>query len=426
MNKSEMYFESSKKLIPGGVNSPVRAFKSVGGTPPFINKGKGKWIYDIDNNKYIDFLSSWGPLILGHREKNVYKSVKKSLKKGFSFGAPTREEVELAELVVNSVPSIEKVRFVNSGTEAVMSALRLARAYTGKNKIIKFDGCYHGHSDSMLVSAGSGMVSIPSSKGVPINFLKDTISIPFNSKEEVEKVFSENRDIAAVIVEPVPGNMGVVLPENGYLSFLRDITTRNGALLIFDEVITGFRLSLGGAQELFKIKPDITTLGKIIGGGFPVGAYGGLKEIMNMVAPSGEMYQAGTLSGNPVAMSAGIATLKQLNKKNFYHNLNKTSEKFIEKLKESTKELPVTINSIGSMFTVFFNEKSVNNYITASTSDLKKFRQYFHKLLDKGIYISPSQFECCFISKAFIEKDLDYAHDIILKAINEVINENII
>lgn len=421
MSRSIELFNKAKNIIPGGVNSPVRAFNSVGGNPPFIERGKKQYLWDVDGNRYLDFLSSWGPLILGNRNKTVFKAVKGALKKGFSFGAPTPQEVELAELVTDMIPSIEKVRFVNSGTEAVMSAIRLARAYTGKDKIIKFDGCYHGHSDSLLVSAGSGMASKPASAGVTAGSLKDTISLPFNNKKALEDIFISNSQIAAVIVEPIPGNMGLVLPENGYLEFLREITKKHNTLLIFDEVISGFRASKGGAQELFNITPDLTTLGKIIGGGFPVGAYGGKKEIMSMVAPDGEMYQAGTLSGNPIAMAAGVAMLKELNKPGFHKTLNSKSNDFILSIKREVKDLPVTINSNGSLFTVFFNKDEVKDYETALKSDTSLFKIYFHKLLKAGIYISPSQFECGFISDKLSKKDLLNAKNIFVKAIKETI-----
>lgn len=420
MSRSEELFNKAIPLIPGGVNSPVRAFTHVGGVPPFIDRGENQWIWDVDGNRYLDFLSSWGPLILGHGNTDVTKATIETMKKGFSFGAPTAVEVELAELVIDSVPSIEKVRFVNSGTEAVMSAVRLARAYTGKNKIIKFDGCYHGHSDSLLVSAGSGMVSKPSSMGVPESFLEHTISIPFNNKDIISEVINSSDDIACIILEPVPGNMGVVIPQDGYLEFIREITIKHNIVLIFDEVISGFRLSLGGAQEFFNITPDLTTLGKIIGGGFPVGAYGGKKEIMNLVSPLGDMYQAGTLSGNPVAMSAGIATLKQLRNDNFYTNLNKKAEKFINKLREETKEFPITINSIGSMFTIFFTKDSVVDYNTAIKTDTELFKKYFHDLLENGIYISPSSFETGFISNPMSAKDLDDALKLMTSIIKKI------
>lgn len=423
MNRSQEAMTEALKYMPGGVNSPVRAFKSVGGTPPFIERGEGQWIYDIDGNRYLDMLSSWGPLILGHRNEDVHKAVVEAMERGFSFGAPTLKEVSLAELVVKSVPSIESVRFVNSGTEAVMSALRLARAYTGRNKIIKFDGCYHGHSDSMLVSAGSGMAAVASSKGVPESFLKETISLPYNDIEAVKKAFTAcPDDIAAIILEPVAGNMGVVLPEEGYLEFLRDITEKHGSLLIFDEVITGFRLSLGGAQEVFGITPDLTTLGKVIGGGFPVGAYGGKKEIMKMVAPEGDMYQAGTLSGNPVAMAAGIATLEHLQDKDFYQKLNKKGEHFADLVRSKVEKYPVVINSAGSLMTLFFTRGPVTDYKSAMACDQKQFAAYFHSLLEQGIYISPSQFEAGFISSVHKVKELEWAADCIAEAVKKALS----
>lgn len=420
MSKSELLYDQALKLLPGGVNSPVRAFNSVGGTPLFIQSGKGAYMEDVDGKTYFDFLSSWGPLILGQANPRVMTAVTEALQKGFSFGAPNPYEVELARKVVNHVPSIEKVRFVNSGTEAVMSALRLARAYTRKNRIVKFDGCYHGHSDSMLVSAGSGLFAEPSSEGVSGKALQDTLSIPYNNPQALEEVFRQFDDIAAVIVEPVAGNMGVIPPRKGYLEFLREITRKKDSLLIFDEVITGFRLGLGGAQEWFQVTPDLTILGKIIGGGFPVGAFGGRKEIMDLVAPLGGMYQAGTLSGNPVTMAAGLATIEELDEKDFYTRLNGKAGAFIGDLREELKPWPVQVNSIGSMFTLFFSDKSISDYNGAASQNSERFSRFFHKLLEKGIYIAPSPVEALFISSAMKESELSRSKDIMVEAVKEI------
>jgi glutamate-1-semialdehyde 2,1-aminomutase len=422
MSRSENLYSTAIDILPGGVNSPVRAFKSVGGTPLFIESGKGSWIKDVDGNSYFDFLSSWGPLILGHGNSKVLEAVTEAMQHGFSFGAPNPYEVELAQKVVNYLPSIEKVRFVNSGTEAVMSALRVARAYTKKNRIIKFDGCYHGHSDNMLVSAGSGLFAEPSSAGVTKNALQDTLSIPYNNRKALEEAFKQFDDIAAVIVEPVAGNMGVVLPADGYLEFLRDITTKNGSLLIFDEVITGFRLSLGGAQQLFNITPDLTTMGKIIGGGFPVGAFGGKKEIMDLVAPMGSVYQAGTLSGNPVTMAAGLATIKELEKPGFYNKLNCKADKFILELKQEVESLPIVINNIGSMFTIFFSENKIDSYNSANSQNAKLFSIFFHKLLENGIYIAPSPVEALFVSSAMTDSELAKCKETISLILKEILS----
>lgn len=422
MNRSESLYNSALNLLPGGVNSPVRAFKSVGGTPLFIERGEGAWLTDVDGKRYYDFLSSWGPLILGHANPAVTEAVSEAIKKGFSFGAPNNYEVELAQKVVDCVPSIEKVRFVNSGTEAVMSAIRLARAYTKKKRIIKFDGCYHGHSDHMLVSAGSGLFAAASSDGVTESSLEDTISIPYNNRKEVEDLFEKFDDIAAIIVEPVAGNMGVVLPNNGYLQFLRDITIKNNSLLIFDEVITGFRLSLGGAQDLFGVIPDLTTLGKIIGGGFPVGAFGGRKDIMNLVAPLGNVYQAGTLSGNPVTMAAGLAMITELQSKDFYKKIDKKSEIFINSLKQGAENLPIVINSIGSMFTIFFSDNKIDSYNRAISQNNQLFSSFFHKLLENQIYIAPSPVEALFISSAMKDSELVRCKETIIQILKEILS----
>ncbi len=404
VSNSRELFEEAKAYIPGGVNSPVRAFKSVGGHPLFIRKAKGAFLVDEDHNKYIDLINSWGPMILGHAFPPVEKSVRKAIKHSFSFGAPTRKEVEMAELITGLVPSIEKVRMVNSGTEATMSAIRLARGYTGRDKIIKFEGCYHGHGDSFLIAAGSGAVTMgaPDSPGVTAATAKDTLLAPFNDLPAVQKIVDANPgQIAALIIEPVVGNMGCVLPGPGYLQGLRDICTAAGILLIFDEVMTGFRLAPGGAQERFGITPDLTTLGKIIGGGMPVGAYGGRGEIMDYISPVGPVYQAGTLSGNPIAMSAGLTMLKHLKKHpEIYKQLDETGEEIVSGMKKinSALGLNYTINAVGSMYSLFFTEAPVTDFESAKKSDTALFGKYFHEMLNRGIYLAPSQFETLFIS----------------------------
>jgi glutamate-1-semialdehyde 2,1-aminomutase len=401
--KSESLFQTAQRYLPGGVNSPVRAFKGVGGTPRFISKGDGPYIFDADGNKYIDYVASWGPMITGHSHPRVNAAVKKAIDKGTSYGAPTEEEVRLARMVVEAVPSVEMVRFVNSGTEAVMSALRLARAYTKRDKIIKFEGCYHGHADMLLVQAGSGVTTLglPDSPGVPNAVVQDTLVAEYNSLDEVVSLFEKySGQIAAVVVEPIAGNMGVVLPAQGFLQGLREVTEEHGALLIFDEIITGFRVAYGGAQQLFDIKPDITTLGKIIGGGFPVGAYGGRKEIMEMIAPLGPVYQAGTLSGNPVAMTAGIAVLDFLQESGTYSKLDRTAKMLADGIKEIAAKRGVEIfqTRAGSMMGMFFTGETVTNYTTAKTSDTKRYAKYFHSNLERGSYFAPSQFEATFVS----------------------------
>jgi len=403
--RSEALFARAQKLIPGGVNSPVRAFRSVGGTPPFIARGEGSKIYDVDGNEYIDYVLSWGPLILGHRPQIVTDALREVLEIGTSFGAPTEREVELAELVRECVPSIEMVRLVSSGTEATMSALRVARGFTGRDLTVKFEGCYHGHVDSLLVKAGSGMATlgIADTAGVPEAFAATTLALPFNSLEAVEKAFRDRGDqIAAVIVEPVVGNMGCVPPVPGFLETLRSLTGKHGALLIFDEVMTGFRLALGGAQERFGIKPDLTTLGKIIGAGLPMAAYGGRADVMSKVAPTGPIYQAGTLSGNPLAVSAGIAMLRYLKS---HPEVYDTVERRTAQL---TAEAPpgITINRVGSMFTFFFTEGPVTGWESAKRSDTGRFKQFFHWMLDQGVYLAPSQFEAGFVSAAHSEADI--------------------
>ncbi len=410
--KSEVLFREAKKYIPGGVNSPVRAFKSVGMDPVFMASGKGAYIMDVDENEYIDYISSWGPLILGHAAPEVLNSVKKVMSKGTSFGAPTPYEVELARMVVEAVPSVEKVRMVSSGTEAVMSAIRLARAYTGRSKILKFEGCYHGHSDALLVKAGSGVATLglPDSPGVTVGTASDTLTVPYNNIDEVERtVVKQGKDIACLILEPVAANMGVVLPRNGFLKALRKITKDNGIVLIFDEVITGFRMGLSGAQGYFAVTPDMTCMGKIIGGGFPVGAFGGKAEIMDMVAPDGPAYQAGTLSGNPVAMAAGIATLKALAKPGLYDELNAKTERLAAGLRKTAVDagIPVQINHVASMLTMFFTDKAVVEYKSAKTSDTDRYALFFRSMIEKKVYFPPSQFEAVFTSRAHSENDID-------------------
>lgn len=418
---SERAFEEAVKYIPGGVNSPVRAFKSVGGTPRFMKRAKGAYLTDEDNNKYIDLIGSWGPMILGHAFGPVENAVRKAIRSSFSFGAPTVKEVEMARLICQLVPSVEMVRMVNSGTEATMSAIRLARAYTGRSKIIKFEGCYHGHGDAFLISAGSGALSlgVPDSPGITPSTLQDTLTAPYNDIEAVKTLVSKHKgQIAALIIEPVVGNMGCVLPGEGYLQALREICTQEGIIYIFDEVMTGFRLAPGGAQERFGVLPDLTTMGKIIGGGMPVGAYGGKKEIMQMVAPAGPMYQAGTLSGNPIAMSAGLAMLKHLQKHpEIYDQLEENGQYLAEGIRKSLGELGLsyTVNQVGSMYSLFFTPEKVINYQTAKTADTAAFGKYFHGMLQRGVYLAPSQFESLFLSskidRKLANKILRASHD---------------
>lgn len=411
--KSKALFERAEKVMPGGVNSPVRAFGPVGGKPAFIQSAKGQYIYDEDDNKYIDYIGSWGPMILGHNHKRVIDAIVEQTKKGVSFGAATQLEVEMAELMTELVPALEMVRMVNSGTEAVMSAIRTARGFTGKNKFIKFTGCYHGHSDSLLVAAGSGVMTagVPDSSGVPENCVKDTLTANYNDLKGVEKLFEANKnEIACVIVEPVAANMGVVLSKEGFLKGLRELCNKNNALLIFDEVITGFRLALGGASQYFGITPDLITYGKIIGGGMPVGAYGGRRDVMEVVSPLGGVYQAGTLSGNPVAMTAGITQLEILkNSPEIYDNINKLGEKFRSGLKEIIKKagLPYYVSGIGSLSSLFFTDVEVTDYITAKSSDTKAFAEYFKYMFERGNYFGPSQFEAVFLSNAHTVEDIE-------------------
>ena len=420
--KSTSYFQEAKKYIPGGVNSPVRAFKSIGINPIFFEKAKGSKVYDVDGHVYIDYVYSWGPLILGHANPAILDAVQKVLPNGTSFGAPTKLETEMAKLVVEAVPSIDKVRMVSSGTEAVMSVLRLARAFTKRAKIVKFEGCYHGHSDAMLVAAGSGVstLGLPDSPGVTKGAAADTITLPYNDIKAVEKTFAEvGKEIAAIIVEPVAANMGVIPPKEGFLEGLREITKASDSLLIFDEVITGFRLSLGGAQEYFRVTPDLTTLGKIIGGGFPVGAFGGRAEIMDMLAPEGPVYQAGTLSGNPVAMAAGIAMIKELKKAHVYEDLNAKSKMLSEGLKEAATAAGIDFYQtiVGSAQSLFFTDKEVIDYESAASSNVKFFANYYRKMLHAGVYFAPSQFEATFTSTAHSEEDIQKTIDAASKAL---------
>jgi len=408
---SEKLFAQAQNFIPGGVNSPVRACRSVGTTPLFIQRAEGSRLFDADGNAYIDYVGSWGPMILGHRHPDVTMAIRNVLERGTSFGAPTDLEIELAEMVIQAVSSVEMVRMVNSGTEATMSAIRLARGVTGRDLLVKFDGCYHGHADTLLVAAGSGVATlgIPGSPGVPEAFVQKTLSLPFNDVEQVtEVVLKKGDDIAAIIVEPIAGNMGLVPPEPGFLQALRTLTEKRGIILIFDEVMTGFRVAYGGAQALYDVTPDLTCLGKIIGGGLPVGAYGGRKEIMKQMAPEGPVYQAGTLSGNPVAMAAGIATLKCLQQPDFYESLAASSALLERGLVEALQkaEIPGVTNRVGSMLGLFFTEKQVTNFADAQTSDTDRFSRYFREMLDRGIYMAPSQFEAVFVSGAHNEGDI--------------------
>ena len=425
MFKSEALWQRAQTFLPGGVNSPVRAWRSVKGKPLFIERAKGAKIYDVDDHEYIDYVCSWGPMIVGHAHEEVIEAIKHTASKGTSFGAPTEVEVELAEMIIKAFPSIEKVRMVNSGTEATMSALRLARAYTRRDKVIKFDGCYHGHADSFLVKAGSGLATlgIPASPGVPEDLTKHTISLPYNDLSAVENVFAQiGKEIACIIVEPVAGNMGVVLPEEGFLKGLRRVTQRYGSLLIFDEVITGFRVSWGGAQLHYGIDPDLTCLGKIIGGGMPVGAYGGKKEIMSLIAPQGQVYQAGTLSGNPLAMSAGLATLKILQRPEVYEELERKTKQLTEGIKQAANETGISlqINQIASMFSLFFNKEPVTDYEGVLKSDSDMFIKYFYGMLKRGIYLAPSAYEASFVSLAHTDGDIKKTIEAVYETFEEI------
>ncbi|MCR5889611.1 glutamate-1-semialdehyde 2,1-aminomutase [Hymenobacter sp. J193] len=410
---SDALFTRAKDHIPGGVNSPVRAFRAVGGHPVFMQSAQGAWLTDVDGNKYLDFINSWGPMILGHAPALVLEAVQGAIQNSLSFGAPTRREVEMAELIKQMVPSIEKVRLVNSGTEATMSAIRVARGYTGRDKIIKFEGCYHGHGDSFLIAAGSGALTLgaPDSPGVTQGVAQDTLTVPFNDVPALTQIIEANEgQVAALILEPVVGNMGLVAPQEGYLQTLRELCTRHGIVLIFDEVMTGFRLARGGAQELYGITPDMTTLGKIIGGGMPVGAYGGRQDIMDNVAPAGRVYQAGTLSGNPIATAAGIAQLTYLNEHpELYDELNRITTRIADGTRQICAELGLnyTVNQVGSMFSVFFTAQPVTDLESAKTSDTEAFGRYFRAMLHRGIYLAPAQYEALFVSTAITDEYVD-------------------
>lgn len=424
-SKSQELFAEAQKYIPGGVNSPVRAFKSVGLSPLFIKRAKGSKIYDVDGNEYIDYVASWGPMILGHTNDEINRAVAAQLENGTSYGAPTELEVEMAKAVVDAMPSVEKVRMVSSGTEAVMSAIRLARGFTGRSKFIKFEGCYHGHSDSLLVQAGSGVVTLglPDCPGVTEGAAQDTINLPYNDLEAVEKTIREqHEDIAAVIVEPVAGNMGVVPPKEGFLEGLRKVTQEYGVLLIFDEVITGFRVALGGAQQYYNVMPDLTTMGKIIGGGFPVGAFGGRAEIMDYLAPVGPVYQAGTLSGNPIAMTAGIVLLKILKDRKVYEELDRKGKMFADGLKQAADEAGVSaqFTRVGSLSCMFFTDQPVYDYQSAKTSDTAKYAAYFKSMLEQGINLAPSQFEAAFVSYAHTDEDINSTIEAAKKALKSL------
>lgn len=423
--KSQQLFKKANQYMPGGVNSPVRACKSVGVTPLMIKKGQGSKIYDVDDNQFIDYVCSWGPLILGHSHPAVIDAICTAAQDGTSFGACCEKEIELAQIICEAFPSIDKVRLVNSGTEATMSAVRLARAFTGRDKIIKFEGCYHGHADTFLIKAGSGLLTtgVPTSSGVPRSFIEQTLVCKYNDLESVKKAFMQSGpSIAAVIVEPIAANMGLIPPKPGFLEGLRDITRLYGSLLIFDEVITGFRSCYGGVQTLTDIKPDLTTLGKIIGGGLPVGAYGGKKEIMNRVAPEGDVYQAGTLSGNPIAMAAGIATLKELRAKGFYERLQESADLLTEQVQKhlDANDIECTINRSGSMFSIFFTEREVYDYESVLSCDTEIYARFYRGLLQAGIYFPPSQFEVCFLSGAHNLDDIGKTVEAVDQAISSI------
>lgn len=428
LSTSKSLFDKAQSFIPGGVNSPVRAFRAVGGTPVFIRSANGAYLYDEDGNRYVDLINSWGPMILGHANPEVESAVIEAVRMSSSFGCPTAREVEMAELICSMVPSVEKVRMVNSGTEATMSAIRVARGYTGRSKFIKMDGCYHGHGDSFLIAAGSGALTFgtPDSPGVTPGTAADTLVAPYNDIDAIKGLIDKNpEEIAAIILEPVAGNMGCVPPHPQYLQDLRAVCDRHGIVLIFDEVMTGFRLAPGGAQELYGVEPDLTTLGKIIGGGLPVGAYGGKAKIMDFVSPAGPVYQAGTLSGNPLAMAAGIAVLKYLKQNgSIYKQLNETTARLVDGLRAVVKEfnVPATVNSVGSMFTLFFTDREVTDLATARTSDTARFGRYFHAMLREGVYLAPSQFEAMFISSAITVDIVDHVVEAHRKALREVLS----
>jgi glutamate-1-semialdehyde 2,1-aminomutase len=424
LTRSHALFDEAQKFMPGGVNSPVRAFRGVGGEPVFIDHANGPYLYDVDKNRYLDYVQSWGPMILGHGHPAVLEAVTRAAMRGFSFGAPTEAESTLAQLVIESVPSIDMVRFVNSGTEATMSALRLARAYTGRNKIVKFSGCYHGHADMLLVQAGSGVATmgLPDSPGVPAEATSTTLIAPYNDSAAVENLFrAYPADIAAIIVEPAAANMGLVLPLPGFLENLRSLCTTSGALLIFDEVMTGFRVALGGMQQRTGIMPDLTCLGKIIGGGLPVGAYGGRREIMQLVAPLGPMYQAGTLAGNPLAMAAGIATLQELRKPGQYEKLERKGQLLSEGIEQVLlgTDGAVQFVRIGGIFCLFFTARQVIDYASAKTADTQRFARFFWRMLEQGVYLPPSQFEGCFVSLALEDEMLEETVEVVKLALRE-------
>jgi len=421
-SRSETLFASARNVIPGGVNSPVRAFKGVGGIPVFFNKGEGAWLFDEDGNRYVDYVGSWGPLILGHRHPAVVQALKEQMELGLTFGAPTEKEGELAGLITELVPSIDSVRLVNSGTEATMSAIRLARGFTGRDKILKFEGCYHGHVDSLLVKAGSGALTLgsPDSLGVPQSTSSETYVLPYNDLDSVDSLFAQSgKEIACVIIEPVAGNMNLVPPGPGYLEGLRALCNQYGVVLIFDEVMTGFRTALGGAQSVYNIIPDLTTLGKVIGGGLPVGAFGGKKEIMDMLAPSGPVYQAGTLSGNPLAVTAGLTTLREISKPGFFEALTDKTAALLTGLKARADAagIPFTTNQVGGMFGCFFSEdEKISHFSQVMACDTERFKHYFHQMLDSGIYLAPSAFEAGFVSAAHGDVELQLTLDAAEKA----------
>ena len=422
--KSEQLFATAVELMPGGVNSPVRAFRGVGGTPRFIERAHGANIEDVDGNSYIDYVGSWGPMILGHADEELVAALQEAVQRGTSFGAPNELEVKLAEEIVDAMPSIEMVRMVSSGTEATMSAIRLARGVTGRTKLVKFEGCYHGHGDSLLVKAGSGVATLglPDSPGVPPSLAENTITLPYNNLEALAEVFVTHPDVAAVIIEPVVGNMGCVPPAPGYLEGVRSLTKKYGTLLIFDEVMTGFRVARGGAQERYEIEPDITTLGKIIGGGLPVGAYGGSKDLMRNIAPEGPIYQAGTLSGNPLSMTAGLVTLRRLRNPEIYTQLERTAARLTEGLASAAGEvgIPTTLNRVGSMFTLFFTDGEVTDWDTANKANRDMFKKFFHSMLHHGVYFPPSQFEAAFLGIAHTEGIIDQTLEAAKRAFAEL------